>query len=259
MPEIPRRSQGEGTPLGAGDLPSIELSRVGPGGVRVPSLSELTSDLQSMCLSLRISSSLGEPDEVRQKIHRLFDRFDKQATSHGYHRQEIDDSRFAIVALLDETVFNSDWQGKESWRAMSLQQEIYKINVAGEEFFTRLDKLRANVKENRRTLEVYFDCLALGFEGRFKLFGREKLDAVIGEFSKELAKGREWSMAKLSPNWNRPDEFSEAVGEGIPMWLTLVLFIPGALILVLVFFLLARGAADSTAETMRQLLERLGG
>ena len=146
-----------------------------------------------------------------------------------------------------------------AWRTMSLQQELFKINVAGEEFFTRMDKLRANVEENEQVLEVYFDCLALGFEGRFKLFGREKLDPMVADLSKDLAGGKEWSITRLSPHADRPDDVAEVMGEGVPVWVTTLFFIPGALLLILVFFLLARGTADSTAEAMRDLMRGLGG
>jgi len=256
-PRILRQKEPASGPL-LPDTPSIELSRVGEMGGRLPSLSELSSDIKSLSLSVRISSDVGEPDEVRKRIHHLLDKFDREGGPAGFRTEQIADAKFALVALVDETVFNSDWPGKSSWRTLSLQQELYKMNVAGEEFFTRMDKLRGNMKENHRVLEVYFDCLALGFEGRYKLFGREKLDALIAEFTKELAQGREWSMKKLSPHWERPDDFAEAVGEGIPMWLTALFFIPGAAVLVLVFFLLARGSADSTAETMRNLLKTIG-
>ena len=256
--------QARGPLLGRGptpvtlERPSAELSKVTEAGAR-PKLSALITDLQSLALSIRISSDVGTPEDVRQRIHRLLDKFQREATQHGYRSQEIDDARFAVVALLDETVFNSKWPGREAWRTMSLQQELFKINVAGEEFFTRMDKLRANVKENEQVLEVYFDCLALGFEGRFKLFGREKLDPMVADLSKDLAGGKEWSITRLSPHADRPDDVAEVMGEGVPVWVTTLFFIPGALLLILVFFLLARGTADSTAEAMRDLMRGLGG
>lgn len=256
-PRIPLSQRGQGgTPLQ--DTPSVEMSRVTEPGAK-PKISALISDLLSLALSIRISTDVGTPDEVRQRIHRLLDKFQREASMHGYRTQEIDDARFAAVALLDETVFNSKWPGREAWRTMSLQQELFKINVAGEEFYTRLDKLRSSPKENAQVLEVFFDALALGFEGRFKLFGREKLDPVISDLSKELAGGKEWDITRMSPHAERPDDVAEVMGEGVPIWVTTLFFIPGALLLVLVFFLLARGTADSTASNMRDLLRGIGG
>ena len=72
-----------------------------------------------------------------------------------------EDAKFALVGLLDEAILNSQWPGKADWRAVTLQQEMFRINTAGEQFFTKMDELRKNLDENRDVVEVYFDCLAL--------------------------------------------------------------------------------------------------
>ncbi|NNF06746.1 MAG: DotU family type IV/VI secretion system protein [Candidatus Eisenbacteria bacterium] len=220
-------------------------------------LSELAADIFSLVLTLRVNTDFGDPTETRQRIHRLFEVFENEAAKQGVTETAIADAKFAIVALLDEGILNSQWEGKDQWRIMSLQQELYKMNIAGEEFYRRLDKLRENIGANRDVAEVYFDCLSLGFEGRFKLFGREKLDALIADLSKELAAGKGWSMSSLSPRWRRPDDFSESVGEGVPVWVTALFFIPGAALLVVLFSLLARKNASATAEKLRELVQTI--
>ena len=222
-------------------------------------LSELGAELFSLVLSLRVTADLGDVNEARQRINRQLDIFVQEAGKEGCRSDTVENAKFALVALLDEAILNSGWeQGKGAWRIMTLQQEHFKINTAGEEFFTRLRRLRDNLGENREAVEVYFDCLALGFQGRFALFGREKLDELIGEVSRELAEGRKWSMAELSPRWRRPDDFSEVVGEGVPVWVTALFFIPGAGLLILLFSLLARRTAGGAAAYLQGLLQNLG-
>lgn len=223
------------------------------------SLSGLASEIFSLVLSLRAGTDLGEPTEVRQKIERLLESFRRDAEKAGHRSEAVADAHFAIVALIDEAVLNSEWKrGRDAWRILTLQQQLFRINTAGDDFYKKLDHLRGNVAENAEALEVFFDCLALGFQGRFRLFGREKLDELITGFSRDLARGRKWNVAELSPNWRRPDDFSEVVGEGVPMWVTALFFVPGVFLLILLFALLARNTAGRTASELQNLLQTLG-
>ncbi len=222
------------------------------------SLSGAASDVFSLVLSLRTAVDLGDVQEFRKRVHRMLETLEEDARKAGASTPQIEEARFALIAMLDEAILNSKWPGRDAWRTLPLQLELLKINVAGEEFFKRLERLRQNPEENREVLEIYYDCLALGFEGRFKLFGREKLEPVIAALSGELGGGRSWSMDALSPHGKRPDDFSEAVGEGVPIWVTALFFIPGAFLLILLFAAFARGAAGGTADSIRQLLAGMG-
>jgi type VI secretion system protein ImpK len=81
---------------------------------------------------------------------------------------DLDAARFALVAWLDEIVSISGWAGSVEWEREPLQVALYGTRRAGVEFYDRLDKLRP---ENAAALEVYFHCLALGFQGDYA--GRE--------------------------------------------------------------------------------------
>ncbi len=229
-----------------------------PASDKVTSLGGAAADLFSLVLSLRSAVDLGDPAEFRKRVVKMVEKMEEDARKAGVSSVAVEEARFALVALFDEAVLNSAWPGKDTWRVTPLQLELLKINVAGEEFFNRLERLRQNLDENREVLEIYYDCLALGFEGRFKLFGREKLEVLIGELSRELARGQGWSVEGLSPHGKRPDDFSEAVGEGVPMWVTAAFFVPGALLLILVFALFAHGAAGNTADSIRQFMAGMG-
>jgi type VI secretion system protein ImpK len=164
----------------------------------------------------------------------------------------IEGARFALVALIDETILSSQWTGRDAWRANPLQRELFKINIAGEEFYTRLDQLRGNLSENRAAVEVFYACLILGFEGRYKMLGREKLEGLIQQLAHDLTRGQAWKAENLSPAWHRPDEFHESVGEGIPVWMTVLGIAALVLILLLIFRGVALHEAGTAASYIRQ-------
>lgn len=223
---------------------------------RVPLLTELATELLTVAMSLKGNADIGDPQEVRRRILQLLERFEQEARDHGYSTAHVDACRFALVALMDEAVLSSTWVGKDLWRSNPLQRELYKINIAGQEFFTRLEALRGNLAENRRVLELYHACLAMGFEGQFKLLGREKLETAIRDLSSSLAEGRAPRADQLSPHWKRPDDFPETVGGNVPIWMTAAIFIPAALLLLVLFGAIARISSDRTADAIQRLLTR---
>ncbi len=225
---------------------------------RPAALAELCSDLFSIVITLRSGRDLGESTEVRQRIVRLLEKMDKDARQAGYSSSLVESANFALIALLDEAIIMSQWRGRAAWLATPLQRELLKINVAGEEFFTRLEKLRQNVAENGPALEVFYDCMALGFEGRYRLLGREKLEVLLADLSREIAGANRWNVEDLSPSWRRPDDFAEVVGDGVPVWGTLLVFVPGVILLILLFAAVGRGAAGKTAADVQQFLTNVG-
>ena len=259
-PPFPRRRSqpptDEPAPAGSGPSPGAEGRAGSPAR---NTLADACSGLYSLVLSLRTVADLGDPTEFRQRVHKMLEKMDRDAKEAGHTTFEVDHARFALVAVLDAAILNSSWKGVASWRVVPLQLELFQTNVAGEEFFTRLETLRKNLDENRQVIQVYYDCLALGFEGRFKLMGRERLEALIQELRVELGGDGAWSMDKLSPHWVRPDEFTEAIGEGVPIWVTTLIFIPGVAILVFLFALAAKSSAKDTAGVLQGILNTLGG
>jgi type VI secretion system protein ImpK len=92
-----------------------------------------------------------------------------------------------MVALVDELAIVSDWAYRTEWAQESLELEIFNTNVAGEEFFDRLNALRKRYtssrdEEERETtlgaLEVFYTCLECGFKGRHRGVGEGELESI---------------------------------------------------------------------------------
>ena len=251
----PAPPPGQAPPETAGAAATADVS----SAARIPTLVELSAEFFPLVLSLRGPEGLGSPADARRRILEALDRLEEQGRSHGYATHLLDGARFALVAMIDEAILSSQWSGRELWRTSPLQRELFKMNVAGEEFYTRLDRLRQNVDENRPLLEVCYACLIMGFEGRYKLLGREKLETLIRELASDLTQGQAWRMENLSPSWRRPDEFLETVGAGIPVWATIAGIVALILILILVFRGVALHDAARAGEAIQGYLRNTGG
>jgi type VI secretion system protein ImpK len=87
-----------------------------------------------------------------------------------------------------------------------LQFHYFHENVAGEEFFKRLERIR---RDPRRIeiLRIYYLALAFGFRGRYRVRGDElELMTQTDAVHRELSRGRRFGSETLSPNGDRPGE-----------------------------------------------------
>jgi type VI secretion system protein ImpK len=130
-----------------------------------PTLRTLSSDLIATVLAFRAAGNDERPTYrvFRQEIMDLIDRFERNAD-----QARIDpngDARFALVALIDETVMSSDWDGATEWAASPLQMHYFGDFNAGTRVFERIEEVQRHAEED--LLELYFTVLCAGFRGQY--------------------------------------------------------------------------------------------
>ncbi|MFQ5587556.1 MAG: type IVB secretion system protein IcmH/DotU [Nitrospiria bacterium] len=217
-------------------------------------LSDVYSDLFILAAQLRSIRDYGDPGLLRQRIIAIFDTADRKGQEAGIPSEAMSHAKYAIAAFLDEIILISPWPQKEDWSARPLQYEFFREHVAGVEFFNRLESLRRTAATRQEVLEVYYLCLILGFEGKYRLDGQEKLKALISELSLEIEASAR-SGRPLSPHGKRPDELIEMVKQGFPAWVILV----SCLTIVFVFFLTLSYLGNHDANEVSSYLTELLG
>jgi type VI secretion system protein ImpK len=129
-------------------------------------LRDATADLFATILAFRAATNEERaPYRIfRQEVSDRIAEFDRRCEREN--RDPNGEARFALVALIDETVMNSDWDDAAEWSRNPLQMQYYGDFTAGDRFFERLEKLQAGA--NDELLEVYFTVLCAGFRGRYR-------------------------------------------------------------------------------------------
>ncbi len=207
-----------------------------PATQQPPSLLDLSADLFSLVLSLRGSADFGETETLRQRIVTFFSSLESEAIGAGLVRDDIESVKFALAVFLDETILDSHWIRREEWRDRPLQHQFFGERRGGSLFYTKLQEIRALGESKRPVLEVYHKCLLLGFEGQYKLSGREQLEAVIQDLNNQLGfDARDRRELKLSPHGKRRDSPSATAKDTFPFW-RIVGIGAGVLILLFVIF-----------------------
>jgi type VI secretion system protein ImpK len=83
----------------------------------------------------------------------------------GFYRQ----AEYVMAALADEILLHHlNWEGKQAWNNHLIEYRLFKTRIAGEEFFTRLDRLLQTPDPMYRDLAtVYLLAIMLGFRGKY--------------------------------------------------------------------------------------------
>jgi len=211
------------------------------------------SDVLSLILQLRNSQDLPAPDILQRRVLGLFDTMMQNGRESRIAEQDMTDVKYALAAFADEVIYHSTWPGRTQWLNNPLQLQFFSENTAGDGFFTRLDELHAQRGRDHVT-QVYFLCLALGFQGRFRLGQQEQLGAVVEGVGNHVA----LSIAGgdvLAPNAERRDGGAGTVRKELPFLAIALGFFVVALLVVIVLRLIVGSSAGDVADGIRKLIQ----
>lgn len=216
-------------------------------------LSDVFSELLILGSYLKDARDLGNPDSLRARLEQMIQAAERRGVETGIPHDTLTVARYAVTAFLDEMILNSSWSFKDQWSSRPLVFQFFGEYVAGVEFFTRLETIRNGWPVHIGLLEIYALCLILGFEGQYRIEGREKLKGLTEDVVREIHAKR-GDKLPLSPHAKRPDELLEVVKRDVPIWVI------GAFSLGLVFFfhlalsLIINHDANNVAHEVKQLL-----
>jgi type VI secretion system protein ImpK len=172
---------------------------------------------------LKNGSGPQENAEFAHKMTQFLDDFGRGARKHGASPDDIDAAKYAFCAAVDEIILRSSFQIRDAWERRPLQLVLFGEQLAGENFFHRLEALRARGSAHLQALEVFHMCLLLGFQGRYILEGSEKLNYLTARLGDEIAnmKGKRGGFA---PHAERPDQIVHKLRSDLPVWVLCSVF-----------------------------------
>jgi type VI secretion system protein ImpK len=160
-----------------------------------------------------------ERDTFWGAILQFLTGLERKAKRAGISTQDIHAGKYAFCAAVDEVILSSPaGPVRDQWELRPLQLFLFGDQLAGDRFFTQLEDLRAQGAVRLPALEVYYLCLLMGFQGRFRLEGAEKLGYLTARLGDELIylKGKSTGFA---PHWSAPDNVSHPLRRYVPLWL----------------------------------------
>ncbi|AXA90928.1 type IVB secretion system protein IcmH/DotU [Massilia sp. YMA4] len=161
--------------------------------------------------------------EFARKMAQFLDDFGRAAKKQNAAADDVDAAKYAFCAAVDEIILRSSFPIRDAWERRPLQLTLFGDQLAGENFFNRLEELRARGSAHVQALEVFHMCLLLGFQGRYILEGSEKLNYLTSRLGDEIAhmKGKRGGFA---PHADRPDQVKHKLRSDLPVWVMCSVF-----------------------------------
>jgi type VI secretion system protein ImpK len=210
------------------------------------------SDVLSLILQLRSSKELPAPDILQRRVLGLFDTMMQNGREARIPEQDMIDAKYALAAFADEVIYHSSWPGKTQWLSNPLQLQFFQLNTAGDGFFVNLDNLHGQ-RGRAHVAQIYFLCLALGFQGKYRLRQQEGLGAVVEGLGNYVALAEGGGDA-LAPNAERKDGGGGAIRRELPYLAVALGFFVLALLVVIVLRIVVGASADGVVEGIQKLL-----
>lgn len=215
-------------------------------------LSDIFSDVFTLILYLRETEDFGDPRSLHDRIDNLFKSAETKAKDLNILEEDFQNAKYAISALVDETVLYSKWPRRNEWLKNPLVIEYFNDAFAGEVFFDRIEKLRSDPSK-RDVLEVFYMCMMFGFEGKFKILGGEEMKNYLKTIYSELNfKANE----KLSPHTEIPKQIIK-IKRLIPKWVMVSSYLFMALVAI-VIFLVFKVKMINIANNMVTAIKNIG-
>ena len=210
------------------------------------------SDVLSLILQLRNSRDLPAPDILQRRVLGLFETMMQNGREQRIPEQDMIDAKFALAAFADEVIYHSTWPGKTQWLSNPLQLQFFGINTAGDGFLVNLDNLH-RARGRNHVAQIYFLCLSLGFQGKFRLRNQEGLQQVVEGLGNYVAV-QEGGGDGIAPNAERKDAGSGVVRRELPFVAVAMGILGLAVIVVFLLAMLIRSRADDVADAVTKLV-----
>lgn len=183
----------------------------------------LANPLLALVPQIRASVSHPDPAGFRETLLQQLSTFEEAAGKRGLKPETVLVARYALCTLIDEAVSSTPWGGTAQWMRESLLVTFYRETGGGEKFFLLLNKMAEQPGANIDLLEFFYACLALGFEGRFRVIdgGRAQLEQTRERLYELIRRQRQQEDSDLSVRWKGIETKPRRLSSGIVLWLTL--------------------------------------
>ena len=178
------------------------------------------SSLLALVGQLRGSTTHPDVSSLHAHVAQEIRNFENEARAVGLSPETVLAARYALCSLLDETVLSTPWGADSPWAHQTLLIGFHKEAWGGEKYFQILERLLQQPANNLDLLEFMYLCLALGFEGKYRVQerGRDALEQVKDNLYRVIRNYRGDFERGLSPHWRGVEDRRNKLARFVPLW-----------------------------------------
>ena len=169
---------------------------------------------------LRGQIANADVDSLRRQAISGIRSFEERARTSSVPAEDVLAARYAMCTVLDEAVLNTPWGAQSDWSNQSLLVTFHREAAGGEKFFQIVERVSADPRRYIALLELLYVCLAMGFEGKFRLDerGAGRLTEIRETLFRTIEDLRGDEEPDLSPHWKGVEDRRNAVLRFVPLW-----------------------------------------
>ncbi|KPF73951.1 hypothetical protein IP88_08300, partial [alpha proteobacterium AAP81b] len=173
-------------------------------------------------LASRVRTMAIGPDlaQLRQLVVRELDRFTPRAKSLGIEAKSVQLAHYILCAFMDDAVMSTPWGANSPWSQHSLLAAYHNDVQGGTRLFDFAERMEQDPQREPRLMELLYQCLSLGFEGRAALDprGANMLQQRRARLSSAIANRQGPPAGDLSPQWQGVAVAAGRFAPRVPLW-----------------------------------------
>jgi type VI secretion system protein ImpK len=190
-----------------------DLSKLNP-------LDNAASPILALIANLYNSPSHSDPERLKKQLIKEIKTFELNASKAGIVPEVVKEASYILCTTIDEAVFYTPWGRQYDWAGNSVLSILHNEVSGGKRFFQKLQKAGQDSFRYLNLLELMYICLALGFQGRYRLDsdGEEKVSQIRLWLANLIRNSKGAPEALLSPHWKGVETKETTLIRLIPAW-----------------------------------------
>jgi type VI secretion system protein ImpK len=212
--------------------------------------------LLTVAIKLRTTLNHDNASELHKRLTEEIKAFEIKAQRANAKPETVISARYLLCTVVDEIVLNTPWGAASGWSQHSLLSLFHQETFGGEKCFIILQRMQENPAAHLDILELYYLCLSLGFEGKYRLAqrGHEQLEQIRDGLYQTIENHRGHIEQDLSAHWEGCGKRKTRMMDYIPIWVVASCVFA---ILVLGYSGFRYWLYDATRPMTHQLLENI--
>ncbi|WP_193165782.1 type IVB secretion system protein IcmH/DotU [Microbulbifer hainanensis] len=178
------------------------------------------SKLLAAVIKLRNTMKHDNAPDLHKRLTREIQSFEQEAKQLSLAPETVLTARYLLCTVVDEVVLSTPWGTASGWSQHSLLSLFHKETFGGEKCFAILQRLLETPGSHLELLELFYLCLSLGFQGKYRLVqrGHEQLEQIRDNLYQTIERHRPSMERDLAPHWQGCVERKSRLIHYIPLW-----------------------------------------
>lgn len=210
-------------------------------------LIRLASQVRSMPVGPELKS-------LRQLVVKELEAFSKRAQGMGLEQKSVQLAHYILCAFMDDAVMSTPWGANSIWSQHSLLAAYHNDTQGGDRLFQFAERMEQDPGREPRLMELLYQCLALGFEGRAALDprGQSILHTRRSRLAAALAARQGVPSGEISPQWQGVTALGGPYQPRIPLWAVLAMLATIGFVIFAALLFRLSSQADAAIASLNQ-------